>query len=104
GLLVLKSPAAMPATLVPWPNSSAGDDSESENALATITFLLVNDGSPRGNPAGAAKPVSENKGLVMSIPESMMAILTPLPAEGPPPTTLQTAGAPMRGTLLSSTA
>ena len=59
GAVVSSSPAAMPATCVPWNDSARSSGScpafpepGPGNDFATITFGVVKLASPRGKPAG----------------------------------------------------
>jgi hypothetical protein len=86
GAHVPASPAAMPATCVPWNDALRSSASLPAaplpgpgNARATITFPLVNCAAPCGNPAGAVKPFPERNGFELSTPSSTIPIFTPSP-------------------------
>ena len=99
------SPAAIPATWVPW--NEALRSSGSRPALpdpgpgyerATITFGVVYATWPRGKPAGKVYPAGSRKVLVWSIPSSTTAIFTPWPVS---PVELENAVAPISAGLSS---
>ena len=81
-----ESPAAIPATCVPW-NDEFGSVTSLPGApefgpgktFATITFGVVDAVSPFGKPAGYEKPAGLKNGFVWSRPSSTMAILIPVP-------------------------
>src|SRR5258708_6737843 len=82
------SPAAIPATCVPCSEFSGSNGVfayfhvglAGANARATITFAVVNDVFPFGNPAGIVKPAGSRNGCVWSTPSSMTPIFIPWPA------------------------
>jgi hypothetical protein len=87
GAFVPASPAAIPATCVPWNDvrrSSARFDGGPKpgggNERATITLGVVHLRPPFGNPGGYEKPVGSKNGLSMSTPSSTMPIFTPVPS------------------------
>ena len=87
---VFASPAAMPATCVPWSSTSLTPTNGSvssdpvapgrEKTRATITFGVVYAVFPFGNSGGYEKPAGAKKGCVWSMPWSMMPIFMPFPA------------------------
>src|ERR687887_2862326 len=86
GAHVFASPAAIPATCVPWNDAfrstgsvPARPDAGPGNERATITFGDVKFVFPFGKPAGYEKPVAERNGFVGSTPSSTMPILMPSP-------------------------
>src|SRR6185295_17410209 len=91
---IVTLPAAIPATFDPCPFWSRASEDDRRKDFAAITLLLVSDSLPLfvfGNPAGIVNPASENKGLVISIPVSRIAILIPCPAAPIPPMRSQSA-------------
>jgi hypothetical protein len=81
GAVVPASPAAIPATCVPWKEargSSARRPGRPAcgpgNARATITFGVVHFFPPRGKPAGYWKPAGEKNALFGSTPSSTTPI------------------------------
>src|ERR671935_2520629 len=82
--LTPRSPAAIPATWVPWKElgafgsfAEAGEGFGGGNERATITFAVVYRRSPFGKPAGIVKPVGLKNGCFSSTPSSMMPIFIP---------------------------
>ena len=77
----------MPATCVPW-NDEAGSTGSCPGlpafgpgkTRATITFGVVAEVMPFGNPAGYEKPAGLKNGFVWSIPSSTTAIFMPVPS------------------------
>ena len=86
GAVVSATPAAMPATCVPWKDASGSSASRPGRPApgpgktrATITFSFVQRRPPRGKPAGYEKPAGLKNGFVWSTPSSTTAIFTPAP-------------------------
>src|SRR6478735_11326474 len=81
-------PAAIPATCVPWLESSGLNASRAlgevtplgANTRATITFAVVNRSWPFGKPEGIVYPDGSKYGWLGSTPESMIPIFMPWPA------------------------
>src|SRR5438034_6515405 len=108
GAEVLLSPAAIPATCVPCPESFGSKGTFAYGQLApgggktraTITLAVVYARFPFGKPRGIVKPVGEKNWCRWSTPSSMIPILIPCPAVarvGP-----QSWGAPMTDGLRKS--
>ena len=86
GAVVCATPAAIPATCVPWKDacgSSASRPGRPEpgpgKVRATITFGVVQRVPPRGKPAGCEKPAGLKNAFCGSTPSSTTAILIPSP-------------------------
>src|ERR1043166_5333988 len=86
GAQVFASPAAIPATCVPWNEAlrssgsfPAAPDPGPGKARATMIFPFVNCVSPSGKPAGGVKPAPLRNGFVLSTPSSTTPIFTPSP-------------------------
>ena len=87
GAVVPDTPAAIPATCVPW-NDESGSTARRPgspafgpgNTFATITFGVVHFVAPLGKPAGYEKPAGLKNGFDWSMPSSTTAILIPVPS------------------------
>src|SRR3954470_12573996 len=85
GAFVPESPAAMPATCVPWYSAGSSGlrpglpEPGPGKVRATITFGVVALRSPFGKPAGYEYPVALRKGFVQSTPVSTTPTFTPSP-------------------------
>src|SRR5581483_6450665 len=86
GAVVFASPAAIPATCVPWNDACRSSGSWPPapepgpgKARATITFGVVKLVLPFGKPDGYEKPLGLKNGFVWSIPSSTTPILMPAP-------------------------
>ena len=87
GAVVPASPAAIPATCVPWNEACAVErrarpgrpEPGPGKTRATITFGVVHFVPPFGKPAGYVKPAGLKNGFVWSMPSSTTPILMPSP-------------------------
>ena len=93
------TPAAIPATWVPWNDDSGSTASRPGlpefgpgNTFATITFGVVHFVAPFGKPDGYAKPAGLKNRLDWSMPSSTTAILIPVPSA---PDAARSASAPI---------
>jgi len=96
---VPESPAAIPATCVPWKDEFGSTGSRPAlpecgpgKTRATITFGVVADLWPFGNPGGYERPAGLKKGFVWSMPSSTIAIFMPVPSA---PRSLRITSAPI---------
>src|SRR4030095_13253846 len=87
GAVVPATPAAMPATCVPWNDDfgstasrPAAPDFGPGKTRAAITFGVTHLLLPFGKPAGYEKPAGAKNGFVWSMPSSTTAILSPVPS------------------------
>ncbi len=94
-----ESPAAIPATWVPWKDESGSTARRPAlpapgpgKTRATITFGVVHFVAPFGKPGGYEKPFGSKNGFVWSTPSSTIAIFSPVPSA---PSSRCTVSAPM---------